>query len=95
MPPARMWTLSLLDPAGFPVEDPARRYALTSAEVLRFDKVPMAITISPEARAGNWLPSGARRRFVLMLRLYDTSLTAGGTDFAALRMPSLDRGACR
>ena len=94
MPPARFWTLSLLDLAGFPVEDPARRYGFTSAEVLRLDKTPVTIMVSPQARAGNWLPSGARRRFVLMLRLYDTSLTAGGTDFAKLRMPTLARGAC-
>ena len=94
MPPARFWTLSLLDPAGFPVEDPARRYGFTSAEVLRLDKAPVTIVVSPQARAGNWLPSGAGRRFVLMLRLYDTSLTAGGTDFGALRMPTIERGAC-
>ncbi len=94
MPPARYWTLSLLDPAGFPVDDPAKRYGFTSAEVLRFDKAPTEIVISPRARAGNWLPSGAVRRFVLMLRLYDTSLTAGGTDLEALRMPTIERGAC-
>ena len=94
MPPARFWTLSLLDPAGFPVEDPAKRYGFTSAEVLRLDKAPVAIVVSPQARAGNWLPTGAKRRFVLMLRLYDTGLTAGGIDFGTLRMPTIERGAC-
>lgn len=94
MPPARLWTLSLLDPAGFPVEDAAKRYGFTSAEVLRLDKTQTTIVVSPQARAGNWLPTGIKGRFVLMLRLYDTSLTAGGTDFTALRMPTIERGAC-
>lgn len=94
MPPARYWTLSLLDGAGFPVADPAKRFGFTSAEVLRFDRTPVTITVSPQARAGNWLPTGGKRRFVLMLRLYDTSLTGGGTDLGALRMPSIERGSC-
>ena len=94
MPPARYWTLSLLDAAGFPLDDPAKRYGFTSAEVLRLDKAPVTIAVSPQAQPGNWLPTGARRRFVLMLRLYDTSLTAGGTDFAALKMPTVARGTC-
>lgn len=94
MPPARFWTLSLLDLGGYPVEEPARRYGFTSVEVLRLDKAPMTIVVSPEARAGNWLPTAATPRFVLMLRLYDTSLTAGGTDFRALRMPTIERGTC-
>lgn len=94
MPPARFWTLSLLDPAGFPLANPAERFAFSSAEVLRYDKVPVAVTISPEARTGNWLPTGTQDRFVLMLRLYDTSLTSGGTDFSSLKMPTIARGAC-
>ena len=94
MPPARFWTLSLLDPAGFPIENAARRYGFTSAEVLRLGQRPLTIAMAPQARSGNWLPSGAKGRFVLMLRLYDTSLTAGGTDFATLRMPTIKRGSC-
>ena len=43
MPQARYWTLSLLDPAGFPVADPAERYGFTSAEVLRNVDAPVAI----------------------------------------------------
>lgn len=94
MPPARFWTLSLLDPAGFPLANPAERYAFTSAEVLRFEKIPVAVAVAPDARSGNWLPTGTRDRFVLMLRLYDTSLTAGGTDFSSLKMPAIERGDC-
>ena len=44
MPQARFWSLSLLDPAGFPVADPAGRYGFTSAEILRQIDAPVAIT---------------------------------------------------
>ena len=94
MPSARFWTVSLLDPAGFPIDDPARRYGFTSAEVLRLDRQPVTITLAPEPRAGNWLPTSFGRSFVIMLRLYDTSLTGGGTDFAILKMPSIERVSC-
>lgn len=89
MPSARYWTVSLLDPDGFPVADPADRYGFTSAEVLRGNDAPVAITISPEARSGNWLPTGHARAYLLMLRLYDTGLSTVGTTFDAAAMPTI------
>lgn len=94
MPQARYWTLSLLDASGFPVADPAERYGFTSAEVLRNLGQPVTITISPEARAFNWLPTGHAHGYVLMLRLYDSGLSTAGTTFQAADMPSIKRGAC-
>ena len=94
MPQARFWTLSLLDPAGFPVADPAGRYGFTSAEVLRQAGEPVAITISPEARSGNWLPTGHAGAYVLMLRLYDSGLSTMGTVFDTADMPSIAKAGC-
>ncbi|MCX8253785.1 hypothetical protein RHAL1_01634 [Beijerinckiaceae bacterium RH AL1] len=94
MPQARFWTLSLLDAAGFPVADPAERYGFTSAEILREQGAPVLITVSPEARSGNWLPTGHARSYVLMLRLYDSGLSTMGTVFEAAEMPSIARGRC-
>ena len=95
MPSARYWTLSLLTPDGFPVADPAMRHAITSAEALRFDDEAVSISIAPEARAGNWLPTGDARAYVLMLHLYDTGLGTIGTTLTAAALPSIRKGDCR
>ena len=94
MPQARFWTLSLLDPSGFPVADPAERYGFTSAEILRQTDAPVAITISPEARSDNWLPTGHARSYVLLLQLYDSGLSTMGTVFDAADMPSIAKAGC-
>ncbi len=94
MPQARFWTLSLLDTAGFPVADPAGRYGFTSAEILRQTDTPVAITISPEARSGNWLPTGHAGSYLLLLRLYDSGLSTTGTVFESADMPSIAKAGC-
>ena len=96
MPPTRYWTLSLLDAKGFPVANAAHRYGFTSSEALRLGGEAVAIAISARARSGNWLPVGGVGAYTLMLRLYDTSLsTTGRTSFENVRMPSIQRTACR
>ena len=95
MPPARTWTISLLDHEGFPVAGPAQRYGFTSAEVLREVGEPVTIHIAPKARSGNWLPSGGARDYSLMLRLYDTGLSTVGTVVDARTMPRIVKGDCR
>ena len=96
MPPARYWTLSLLDGKGFPIANAANRYVFTSSEVIRLGDESVTISVSPQARSGNWLPVGAVGSFTLMLRLYDTSLsTTGRTTFENVKMPSIKRTLCR
>ena len=95
IPPARFWTLSLLTPDGFPVANPALRTGFTSTEILRVSDEPMLITVSPEARSGNWLPTGHVKTYVLMLRLYDTGLSTVGTVLDAGAMPKIRRLGCR
>ena len=95
MPAARFWTLSLLTAEGFPVANAANRYGFTSAEILRQDQAPLAISVSSEARDGNWLPIGRTTRFVLALHLFDTGLSAAGTRLAAAAMPTISQIACR
>jgi hypothetical protein len=95
IPAARFWTLSLLSPDGIPVENAAKRHGFTSVEVLRFEDEPITINVSPQARSGNWLPSGKVNHFVLMLRLYDTGLSTVGTTLDAGAMPRIARLSCR
>ena len=51
-------------------------------------------TVARHARPGNWLPSGKTSRFVLVLRLYDSSLTGASGTIDAKKMPVLVKGAC-
>jgi hypothetical protein len=93
-PAARYWTLSLVDRAGFPVENAARRYGLRSSEILRDGDGEFSIFVSAAAHSGNWLPIGANAPFLLVLRLYDSPLsaTAGGIEKSAA--PSIVRERC-
>lgn len=85
VPSARYWTLSVVDPEGWPIENAAQRYGFRSSEILRAANGDFTISISTEAAPGNWLPIGAPGRFALALRLYDTPLgaTAGGIERSA------------
>ena len=94
MPVARYWTVSLLDPNGFPVGGSAR-HGFTSAEVLRDADTPLVITVSRGARAGNWLPTGGIDHYLLLLRLYDTGLSAVGAVIEAAAMPTIRTVGCR
>jgi hypothetical protein len=94
-PAARYWSLSALTPAGFPIANPAERYVFTSADVLRDQNEPAAVIVSAQARPGNWLPVASGEAYVLMLRLYDSSLSAIGTAFDAGSMPTIEKTGCR
>lgn len=74
VPPARYWTLSLAKPDGGLIENPTGRYGFSSVDVLRREGGAFDITIARSARAGNWLSPGEARKFILLLRLYDTPL---------------------
>jgi hypothetical protein len=74
LPTARFWTLSLATPAGALIANPTGRYGFSSVDVLRREGGAFEIAVARNARAGNWLSPGEARRFVVMLRLYDTPL---------------------
>jgi hypothetical protein len=75
-PAARYWTLSVVDPNGFPIANAAERYGFRSSEILRSGNGDFTIAVSAEPQPGNWLPIGAPGRFALALRLYDAPLGA-------------------
>lgn len=94
MPQARLWTLTLLDSDGQLVANDADRFGLTSAEAVYRSDGAVDVRLSPRARPGNWIPTGARPRLTLALRLYDApfSFTSGAGDAAAL--PRIVREKC-
>ncbi len=94
LPASRYWTLSLLGADGRVLAVTSERYGFTSAELLRNSDGSFEIVIAPDARPGNWLQSEANRDFQLMLRLYDTSLSASAYSVTAQSMPRIERGRC-
>jgi hypothetical protein len=94
VPAARFWTLTLTDINGRLLENAAHRYAFTSSEILRRADNSFAIAVAPEARAGNWLPSEAGKRFVLVLKLYDAIASASPAGLAGASTPTLTRRRC-
>jgi hypothetical protein len=93
-PPARYWTLSLMSPSGFLIANKALRNGFTSAEILRAADGGFAVTISRQARPGNWLPIGEEKKFILVLRLYDADLSAAAIGLDESKLPRLVKVAC-
>ncbi len=93
-PPARYWTLSVEDDAGFPLENVAGRYVLRSGEILRAPDGGFWISLSARAQPGNWLPLAGQGTFVLALRLYDPALTGLNAGADAAGAPRIERGRC-
>ena len=94
VPVARAWTMTLMDPHGRLIDNLAKRYGFTSAAILRGENGRFTITISRAARPGNWLPLGETKAFEIVLRLYDTPVSANAAALDAAAMPSITRGRC-
>ena len=92
VPPARFWTLAAARSDFAPVVDEGLRQGFTSYEIVRQAEVPTDIVVAPEARPGNWLPSGGVRDLRLVLRLYDTPVAT--TISAATVLPAITLVSC-
>jgi hypothetical protein len=92
-PQARYWTLTLYDLDGRLVANSVQRQGFTSHEIVRRANGSFEIVVSPRARPGNWLPTGRIERYILVLRLYDTPVTAA-TRGRDVTMPAIARRAC-
>lgn len=93
-PPARYWTLELVDRKGSAIENPAGRYVFRSSEILREGDGSFSIWVSAAVHAGNWLPIGAPARFALVLRLYDSPLSAASGAIQKTSAPAVVRESC-
>ena len=93
MPQARYWTLTLYGDAGRPVTGEGRS-SFTSAEVLRDATGGFVITLSREARSGNWLMMPGSGRVSLVLRLYDTPASSGSAALDRASVPAIERLEC-
>jgi len=95
MPPARYWTVSVFSPNGDLIENQAKRYGFTSAEILRNADSPAEIALSSNAQPGNWLPTSPASPYAVVLRLYDSVLSATASSLDGAVLPKLIKGVCR
>ena len=93
-PAARFWTLSLYDPKGRLVANTLQRYGFTSQEVVRNADGAFEIRIAARSRSGNWLPTSALERYVLLLRLYDTPVGVATRTQKDAPMPAIATVGC-
>jgi hypothetical protein len=93
-PQARFWTLTLYDPEGRLVANSAQRQGFTSQEIIRRSDGSFDIMVGPRVRPGNWLPTGGVEKYLLALRLYDTSVGMATRTGSEAPMPAISRRAC-
>ncbi|GAB4068587.1 DUF1214 domain-containing protein [Ancylobacter sonchi] len=94
VPQARFWTLTLTDRDGNLIDNAADRHGFTSTEVVWKRDGTADVVLGPRARAGNWLPTGARDRLTLTLRLYDAPVGLASRTSDAPDMPALVTERC-
>ena len=94
IPTTRYWTLTALTPSGELTDNTAHRLGFTSQEILRQFGAPMEIAVGPAVQPGNWLPVPSTANFVLMLRLYDTAMSAATASGSELALPQIERKEC-
>lgn len=94
LPQARFWTLTVTDRDGRLIDNAAERTGFTSTEVVWNRDSTLDVALGPRARAGNWLPTGARDRIRLTFRLYDTSVGLANRTSDAPEMPAIATEHC-
>ena len=68
---ARYWSITAYDEDGFLIKNSVERYSYNYENVqYGADSTSYKITLSPTAKTGNWLPTGAAKKVLLAIRLY-------------------------
>jgi hypothetical protein len=91
-PQARFWTLAIYGGAGN-AAGPGR-HSLVSSEILRDEAGRFDIVLASDVAPGNWIAAPASGQIVLVLRLYDTPVSAGGPTLDARALPRILREGC-
>ena len=76
------------------VPNALQRYGFTSQEIVRSSDGSFEVRVAARSRSGNWLPTGAVERYVLMLRLYDTPVGVATRSQRDAPMPAIATVGC-
>ena len=91
--PAKWWSLTLYDRAGYLVANQPGVYSVGSAGLPLSEQAHWTVVVAPQRQAGHWLPTGGIERFELTLRAYLPD-DGGKGNFTQAQLPSIVRGAC-
>ena len=91
--PAKWWSLTLYDRAGYLVPNDAGIYSVGSAGLPAAEASKWQVVIAPEAQPGHWLPTGQIARFELTLRAY-LPADRGAGDFTTAQLPRIAKAGC-
>ena len=89
--PARWWSLTLYDTAGYLVASQAGRFSVASAAIA--DPARWSIAVAPAEQAAPWLPTGRIARFDLTLRTYLPD-GGGAAPLTPAQLPVIVREGC-
>ncbi|MEG3150207.1 DUF1214 domain-containing protein [Sphingomonas sp. ZT3P38] len=91
--PAKWWSLTLYDRAGYLVANQPGVYSVGSAGLPSSEQAHWTVVVAPQRQAGHWLPTGGIERFELTLRAYLPD-DGGKGNFTQAQLPSIVREAC-
>ena len=91
--PAKWWSLTLYDSAGYLVPNEAGVYSVGSAGLPANEAARWQVVVAPMAQPGHWLPTGRIARFELTLRAY-LPTDHGAGDFTAAQLPRIAKAGC-
>ncbi len=90
------WNLAVFDGHGRLISNPAERYAFSSSSAARQPDGRTIVSVSRDARPGNWLPSGRASRIVLVFTVQDAATATTVHDEGIMRsLPEIKRERCR
>ena len=94
---AQWWSLAVFDETGTLIRNNAERYAYNSATALRDPDGGITVTLSRDARPGNWLPTAGAGRITLAFSVQDPKWVAASADEPARQrtLPLIRKVACR
>ncbi|MFC5067776.1 DUF1214 domain-containing protein [Flaviflagellibacter deserti] len=94
MPTVRVWSISAYDERGNPLDNPAQRHGFTKGEAMKSESGDISIAVGASARGGDWIPTGSADRFMLILRVYDTTAGAIAGGRSTPELPAIRRTGC-
>jgi hypothetical protein len=87
------FSLTLYDPAGYLVANPAGLHSAGSASMAPAERGAWTVVAAPGPQPGRWLPTGGLERFNLTLRVY-LPADGGRSNLPLERLPHIARLGC-